>query len=89
MVVLTTGTGAAVAINADLIESARESPPVTLVTLVDGKTFAVAESVEEVAGRVASFRGAVLAAADQHVGRASPRAGLRLVRAAAQSEGAP
>ena len=84
MVVLTTRTGAAVAINADLIESAKESQALTLVTLVDGKTFVVAESIEEVSGRVASFRGAVLAAADQHLEGASPRAGLRLVRGAAR-----
>lgn len=85
MVVLTTGTGTAVAINADLIESARESPPFTLVTLVDGKTFLVAESIEELVGRVASFRGAVLAAADsEHEGQVRPPVELRLVRRAAK-----
>lgn len=90
MVVLTATTGTAVAVNADLIESARGSSTGLVLTLVNGKTFAVTESIDELVGKVASFRGAVLAAADCHGGPgARTPAGLRLVHGAVGSHNTP
>lgn len=79
MIILTSLTGRAVAINADLIESANESPTGTELTLVDGKVHVVSDSVGEVACKVVSFRGAVLAAARQEHEPVRPPVQLRLM----------
>lgn len=62
MILLTRLNGPAFALNPDLIERA-ESTPDTVVTLVDGTKYVVAESVGELVERVRDFRASVLAAA--------------------------
>ena len=62
MIVLTRLNGAAFALNPDLIERA-ESTPDTVVTLVDGKKYIVAESLRELAQLVRDFRSGVIAQA--------------------------
>lgn len=62
MIVLTRLNGAAFALNADLIERAEETPD-TVVTLVDGKKYVVAEGVHEIVRRVREFRASVIAGA--------------------------
>jgi flagellar protein FlbD len=51
-------------LNTDLIESI-EATPDTVVTLVDGRKFVVAETPEEVVQRTMGFRASVLAAAEE------------------------
>ncbi|MCU0272068.1 MAG: flagellar FlbD family protein [Acidimicrobiales bacterium] len=53
--------GTEVVINADLIETIEPTPD-TVVTLVDGKKFILAESAQEVIRRVLQFRAALLRA---------------------------
>ncbi|HTV11946.1 MAG TPA: flagellar FlbD family protein [Acidimicrobiales bacterium] len=77
VVILTSDKGQALAINADLIETASEAWPGTALKLVDGKTYFVSESIAEVVERVASFRGAVLAAA-KHQGQGAAPSPVRL-----------
>jgi flagellar protein FlbD len=62
VIVLTRLNGAAFALNPDLIERA-ESTPDTVVTLVDGKKYIVAESLRELAQLVRDFRSGVIAQA--------------------------
>jgi flagellar protein FlbD len=62
VIVLTRLNGAAFALNADLIERA-EATPDTVVTLVDGKKYVVAEDVHEIVQRVRDFRARVIAGA--------------------------
>src|SRR3954452_16452851 len=54
--------GQPMAVNPDLIEKA-EATPDTVITLVDGHKFVVAESVADVVGRVRDWRGSVAAEA--------------------------
>lgn len=59
-------------LNADLIESI-EARPDTVITLVDGRKAVVAETPEEVVGRIREFRAAVLATVEElRSGVASP-----------------
>lgn len=51
-------------LNADLIESI-EARPDTVITLVDGRKAVVAETPEEVVGRIREFRAAVLATVEE------------------------
>lgn len=51
-------------LNADLIESI-EARPDTVITLVDGRKAVVAETPEEIVGRIREFRAAVLATVDE------------------------
>jgi flagellar protein FlbD len=60
MILLSNLNGEHMAVNAELIESA-EPAPVTVVTLVDGTSYMVSESVPEVAARVQMFRATRLA----------------------------
>ena len=60
MILLTRLHGAALALNADLIERA-EAAPHTVLTLVDGTQYVVQESVEEVMCRVRNFRASIVA----------------------------
>ncbi|MHB1740437.1 MAG: flagellar FlbD family protein [Actinomycetes bacterium] len=64
MITLTRLSGAAFALNPDLIERA-EATPDTVITLVDGGKYVVAESIEEIVARVRTFRASVIAAAQQ------------------------
>ena len=60
MIILSKLNGEHMALNAELIESA-EAAPDTVVKLVDGTRYVVAESVPEVAARVRMFRATLLA----------------------------
>src|SRR4051795_4836470 len=62
VVILTRLNGNAFALNPDLIERA-ESTPDTVVTLVDGKKYIVAEPLREIAQLVRDFRSGVIAQA--------------------------
>lgn len=83
MITVTSLTGAGFALNPDLIERV-ESCPETVVTLVNGGRYVVAESVTEVIEAVRSFRAAVLLASTGPVAPESPARGrspqLRPVR---------
>ena len=77
MIRLTRLNGPQIAVNADLIERA-EATPDTVLTLVDGTKYLVAESVQDVIDRVRVFRASVLVAAKELEDNASqPRATLR------------
>lgn len=70
--------GTEVVINADLIETV-EATPDTVITLVDGKKYLVADPVSEIVERVRRWRAGVLAAAD-HAGAAHvPAVALHVV----------
>ncbi len=60
MITLSKLNGEHMALDAELIESA-EAAPDTVVKLVDGTRYVVAESVLEVAARVRIFRASLLA----------------------------
>ena len=64
MVRLTRLNGTAMHVNADLIATVEEHHD-TVVTLVDGKTYVVRESAQEVVSGIVTYRGAVLAAAER------------------------
>ena len=77
MIRLTRLNGPQIAVNADLIERA-EATPDTVLTLVDGTKYLVAESVQDVIDRVRVFRASVLVTAKELEDSASqPRATLR------------
>ena len=63
--------GSEIVINADLIESVEVTPD-TILTLVDGKKFIVAESAEEIIDRVVQFRVAILDVARTPLADRSP-----------------
>ena len=73
MVILTRLTGQRVALNPDLIERVEERRLRTVVTLVDGAKYQVAESVDVVAERMLAYRQAVITGPAEASGR------LRLV----------
>jgi flagellar protein FlbD len=80
LIVLTRLDGRAVALNTDLIERIEEQCG-SVVTLVGGAQYPVAESVQEVAALVREYRVSVLLAVKrEEVG--SRRASLRLLPAA-------
>ena len=56
--------GTEMVINSDLLESI-ESTPDTVLLLVDGKRYVVAESAAEVVARIRAFRVSILAHLDQ------------------------
>ena len=62
MIVLTRLNGPPFAVNADLIQRA-EATPDTVLTLVDGTKYVVAEPVAEVVARIRDFRASVIATA--------------------------
>ncbi|MDD7928170.1 flagellar FlbD family protein [Microbacterium thalli] len=62
MIVLTRLNRHRFAVNPDLVERVQESPDTTL-TLVDGATFVVAETMETVIESIVEFRARVLATA--------------------------
>lgn len=69
MIQLTRLNGPGFALNPDLIQRA-EATPDTVVTLVDGTKYVVAESVEQLMERVLTHRASVVALA-QHLAEAS------------------
>ena len=85
MILLRRLNGSEIGVNADLIERV-ESTPDTILTLVDGTKYVVAEPAEEVVARIVEFRARILATAetlvhDEHPGGAHP-VPLRLVETA-------
>jgi flagellar protein FlbD len=62
MIVLTRLNGPIFGLNPDLIERV-EANPDTVVVLIGGARYPVAEPVEEVVKRIRAYRGAVIAAA--------------------------
>ena len=78
MIILTRLHGTSVAVNCDLIERA-EAAPETVVTLVDGSRYVVAESVAEVVDKVRAFRASVVVLAGRLEERAAPGQHLYLV----------
>lgn len=62
MILLTRLNGTTFAVNPDLVERIQEQPDTTVV-LVDGTTFIVTETVEEVIAEVAEYRARVIALA--------------------------
>lgn len=64
MILLRRLNGTEFAINADLIERI-EITPDTVVSLVDGTKYVVADTVEEVIERIVAFRARILATAEQ------------------------
>ena len=66
MIRMTRLNGSELYLNADLVATV-ESHHDTVVTLVDGKTYVVLETAEQVVALVTSYRAAVLAAAEKHL----------------------
>lgn len=62
MILLTRLNGTTFAVNPDLVERIQEQPDTTVV-LVDGTTFIVTETVEEVITEIAEYRARVIALA--------------------------
>jgi flagellar protein FlbD len=60
MISLTRLSGSVFVLNADLIERLDHTPD-TVITLVDGKKYVVAESMEEVVDAIREYRGQVIA----------------------------
>ncbi|HEX7105170.1 MAG TPA: flagellar FlbD family protein [Acidothermaceae bacterium] len=65
MIVLTRLAGPSFALNPDLIERA-EATPDTVVTLIGGTKYVVAESVEELLEKVRDYRAQVIGAAHKY-----------------------
>ena len=61
MITVTRRNGTAFALNPDLIERV-EATPDTVITLVSGTRYVVAESVEQIVAEVCQFRASVLMA---------------------------
>jgi flagellar protein FlbD len=81
MILLTRLNGSTFAINPDLVERIQETPDTTVV-LVDGTTYIVTETVDEVIGEIAQYRARVIAlahtmAAEQSAAVPAPRGGRR------------
>ncbi len=79
MILLTRLNGTRFALNADLIERIETSPD-TVVSMVDGRKYVVAESAAEVLDRVVAFRAAILVAADRLHHDPQPVTGERRLR---------
>ena len=63
MILLRRLNGTELGVNADLIERV-ESTPDTVLTLIDGTKYIVAEPAEEVVARIVEFRARILVAAE-------------------------
>jgi flagellar protein FlbD len=72
MINLTRLTGAAFALNPDLVERVEETPD-TVITLVDGTKYLVREPLQAVVEAVREYRASVLAAAGSFEDRAALR----------------
>ena len=64
MTTVTRRNGTAFALNPDLIERV-EATPDTVITLVSGTKYVVAETVQQIVDEVCQFRAAVLVASSQ------------------------
>lgn len=87
MITLTRLNGMRFALNPDLIERVDVTPD-TVVTLLDGAKYLVAESLDEVIDEIRSFRASVVALANEGVVRSADTSlapvsgpGLRVVTA--------
>lgn len=78
MITVTRRNGTAFALNPDLIERV-EATPDTVITLVSGTKYVVAESVSEIVDAVCSFRAAVLVASTAPLTKTAPRVRLHSV----------
>lgn len=86
MILVTRLNGPAMAINADLIQRA-EATPDTVVTLVDGTKFVVAESVEEIIARFRDFQASVIAASGHLAAAGSTSPGPTPLRVVTSADG--
>ncbi|GAA1436029.1 hypothetical protein GCM10009641_33720 [Mycobacterium cookii] len=89
MILLTRLSGTAFALNADLIERL-DSTPDTVVTLVDGKKYVVAEDLLEVVAQVRAWRAGIIAAsavAEAELPGWTPRSHLAAVSSHPSREG--
>lgn len=84
MILLTRLSGSAFVLNADLIERL-DSTPDTVVTLVDGKKYVVAEGLVEVVDLVRAWRGSIIAAGAAPISGVDPHATHQRVHLAAVS----
>lgn len=85
MITVTRRNGTAFALNPDLIERV-EATPDTVITLVSGTKYVVAETVERIVEEVCSFRAAVLLASAPQPGPIdTPRPPTRLRSVSAAS----
>ena len=87
MISLTRLNGERVAVNAELIERAEETPD-TVLTLTNGTRYVIAEALDEVVSRIETYRATILALArrfieDTDVGTAQ----LRVLRGLNDDEG--
>ncbi len=75
MIVVTRLGGPTFAVNPDLIERAEASPD-TVVTLVDGTKYVIAEPLDELIERIRAYRASIIASAAlaEHVLRPEPPA---------------
>jgi flagellar protein FlbD len=75
VIIVTRLNGPAFALNPDLVERA-ESTPDTVVTLVDGTKYVIAEPVERLISLIRDYRASVIAAAngqDTTLGNGAPQ----------------
>lgn len=70
--------GEAVFLNADMIESI-EARPDTVVVMVDGRSFVLSDSPEQIVERIRTFRASILVAADELRDRTPPTPELAVV----------
>lgn len=78
MILVTRLNGVPFAVNADLIERV-EGGADTVLTMVDGHKYVVAEPVEEIINRIAAFRASILVVAD-HIQHEPARPASRRLR---------
>ena len=71
MITLTRLSGSQFVLNSDLIERI-DSTPDTVITLVDGKKYLVAESLTEIIAAVQDYRGTVIAVSSRLAEGAPP-----------------
>ncbi len=85
MILLRRLNGTEFGINADLIERI-EITPDTVVTLVDGTKYVVADTVDEVIDRIVAFRARIIATAESGVDENETAAPVSPLRLVAESE---
>lgn len=84
MIILSRLNGSELGLNADLIERV-ESTPDTVLTLIDGTKYVVAETSGEVVARIIDFRAHVIARAEDFAARShQPPPPLHLVSDSAE-----
>jgi flagellar protein FlbD len=85
MITLTRLSGSVFLLNADLIERV-DSTPDTVITLVDGKKYVVAETLDRVFDAVVAYRGEIVAAGARREAEHLPSASRPGPRLAAVTE---